>query len=194
MPSPVAELLAVLGGALNRLGLRWYLFGAQAAIIHGSARLTGDVDVTVDLAGHSAHELVGVLRELGFELRVQDFDDFAARTSVLPFVHQPSGMPVDVVLAGPGIEELFLERAEQRTVENSCLSVAKMEDLVAMKILAGRPKDLEDVAAMLATHAEAADVGLIRATLHMFEDALDQRDLLPEFERVWRGAKSKKKR
>jgi hypothetical protein len=85
MPSPVAELLAVLGGALNRLGLRWYLFGAQAAIIHGSARLTGDVDVTVDLAGHSAHELVGVLRELGFELRVQDVDDFAARTSVLPF-------------------------------------------------------------------------------------------------------------
>ncbi len=70
-----------------------------------------------------------------------------ARWTVLPFVHRASGMPVDVVLAGPGIEELFLERAEQHSVGNARLSVAKMEDVVAMKILAGRPKYIEDAGA-----------------------------------------------
>jgi len=49
MPSPVAELLADLAGALHGLGVSWFLFGAQTAILHGAARLTADVDVTVRL-------------------------------------------------------------------------------------------------------------------------------------------------
>ncbi len=42
MPSPVSpigELLAAVRAALEPLGIRWYLFGAQAAILYGAARL-----------------------------------------------------------------------------------------------------------------------------------------------------------
>lgn len=52
MPSSttrVTALLADLGKALAALRLRWYLFGAQAVIVHGAGRLTADVDVTLDL-------------------------------------------------------------------------------------------------------------------------------------------------
>ena len=48
-PQPVADLLADLARGLAALGVRWFLFGAQAAILHGSARLSADVDVTVEL-------------------------------------------------------------------------------------------------------------------------------------------------
>ena len=54
-------------------------------------------------------------------------------------------IPVDVVLAGPGPEELFLARARQETVEEVAVKVASPEDVVAMKVLAGRPKDLHVV-------------------------------------------------
>ena len=40
------------------LGARWHLFGAQAAIVHDAARLTADVDVTVDLAALDLDVLV----------------------------------------------------------------------------------------------------------------------------------------
>ena len=69
-PQPVAELLAALHGALAALGVRWFLFGAQAAILHGAARLSADVDVTVDRGRRSATELVVALAAAGFELRV----------------------------------------------------------------------------------------------------------------------------
>jgi hypothetical protein len=49
MSSPVAELLADLAAAFDQRRVDWYLFGAQAAILHGAARLTADVDVTVRL-------------------------------------------------------------------------------------------------------------------------------------------------
>jgi hypothetical protein len=42
-------VLSALETALQSLSLRWYLFGAQAAIVHGSSRLTADVDATIDL-------------------------------------------------------------------------------------------------------------------------------------------------
>ena len=47
----VADLLVDLQGAFDAIGVRWFLFGAQAAILYGVARLSADVDVTVDLGG-----------------------------------------------------------------------------------------------------------------------------------------------
>ena len=47
MSSHIGEVLAALGTCFDSLGVRWYLFGAQAAIFHGVARLTADVDITV---------------------------------------------------------------------------------------------------------------------------------------------------
>ena len=42
------EALVALSRVAKELGLRWYLFGAQAAVLWGRARTTADVDVTVD--------------------------------------------------------------------------------------------------------------------------------------------------
>jgi hypothetical protein len=39
-------LLADLTAALDSARVPWFLFGAQAAILYGAARLTADVDVT----------------------------------------------------------------------------------------------------------------------------------------------------
>lgn len=56
MRSPVLDLFVDLGAALDTAGIAWYLFGAQAAILHGAARLTADVDVTVRLPAAMSNE------------------------------------------------------------------------------------------------------------------------------------------
>ena len=189
MPSPIAELLAGIARALGSLGARWYLFGAQAAIVHGASRLTADVDVTVELGGRSSASLVESLRHEGFALRVADTDDFVERTRVLPLVHEPSGILCDVVLAGPGIEELFFERSELRDVGGVRVPVVSADDLIAMKVLAGRPKDLDDVEAIVRARGTALDLRRARATLGMLEQALDRRDLLPALDAVLKRAR-----
>ena len=183
-PPLIAELLAQLERAFARQGVRWFLFGAQAAILHGVARLTADVDVTVDLGARSSAELVGALAEAGFDLRVGDVAGFVEATRVLPFVHRASRIPVDVVLAGPGLEEQFFARVEERIVGPARVPVAAPEDLIAMKVLAGRPRDLDDVAAILRARRDTLDVPRIRATLGLLEGALDRRDLRTELDRL----------
>lgn len=186
MPSsePVAELLAELGRLFARLGLRWFLFGAQAAILHGVARLSADIDVTVDLGDRSAHELVEVFSDAGLALRVADVDHFVEQTRVLPFVDRSSRIPVDVVLAGPGLEEQFFAGADQREIAGVSIPVAGAADLIAMKVLAGRPRDLEDVEAIVRVQGRGLDVGRARSTLLALERALDRRDLVNELERI----------
>lgn len=180
---PLADLLAALQRAFSALGLRWFLFGAQAAIFYGAARLTADVDVTVELGERSIDELIATLESAGFDARVPDTAAFVERTKVLPVVHRATRIPVDCVLAGPGLEQAFLSRARDVPLGDVRIPIVSAEDLVAMKILAGRPKDLDDVATVL-TAGKDLDVDLVRTTLRMLERGLDRNDLVTELDRI----------
>src|SRR4029453_5271702 len=61
--------------------------------------------------------------------------------------------------------------------------VASAEDVLVMKILAGRAKDRDDAAAILAAN-DGLDLAVVRDTLRLLEQALDQSDLLPELEKL----------
>lgn len=179
--SAPADLLRALSAALNTQGIRWYLFGAQAVAIWGRPRLTTDVDVTVGLESGS-EALVALLSGAGFKLSDVFSDEFVRSTRVLPLIHQSSGMPLDVVLAGPGLEEQFLDRAVVVSLEDFTVPVISPEDLVVTKVLAGREKDVEDIRGVLRARAGSLDVEYIRRTLAMVEGALGQSDLRPLFE------------
>jgi hypothetical protein len=179
--SPFAAALADLKRALAALHVDWYVFGAQAALIYGAARITADVDVTVRLGEVTPIRLVATLKRHGFELRVDD-PSFVRTTRVLPVLHVPTSVPADLVLAGPGLEELFLERAVVHDLGGIQVPVARAEDLIVMKILAGRDKDFEDVAAIVA--AGELDAKAISNTLATVEAALGQSDLVPVWERL----------
>jgi hypothetical protein len=194
--SPLAEALAALARALARLEARWYLFGAQAALLYGAARLTADVDVTVQLGNLRTAELVDALEKAGFRLRVRNIDAFVAKTRVLPFLHLRSDMPIDVVLAGPGLEELFFRRLRRRDIEGVRVPVASPEDIVVMKVLAGRGKDEDDVVAIV-TAQRRLNLARIRRALDALEGALGQSDLAPRFAALLaraRGARSPRRK
>jgi len=183
MRSAPDETLAELARVLDELGVGWYLFGAQAALIYGVQRLTVDVDVTVHLHDMPPRQLMNILQTAGFTLRIQD-PTFIDQTRVVPIVYDKTGVAVDLVLAGPGIEELFLQRAERVNIDDISICVARAEDIITMKILAGRAKDLEDVHAILKARGKTLNLDLIAETLSLLEQALDQSDLSPVFVRA----------
>lgn len=124
--------------------------------------------------------IADVLRSHGFELRPVP-SDFIERTRVVPLVHA-SGIQTDLVLGGPGLEEVFLERAIELEVEGVRVPVATAEDLIAMKILGGRAKDLDDVRSLLAANSGRLDLAHVRGVLRALEQALDRSDLITALE------------
>ena len=178
---PFGDVIRAVGLAMAEIGSAWYLFGAQAATLWGRPRLTADVDVTASVPHDRLPSLIATMARHGFTLRFAD-DEFVARTRVLPFVHSPTGVPLDVVLSGPGLEDEFLARAIEVDFDGTPVPVISPEDLIITKVLAGRPKDLEDIRGVLRERSGTLDVARIRAILLLLEEALGQSDLLTVFD------------
>lgn len=176
------ELLTALSKVLARWG-RWYVFGAQAVIAYGVPRLSADVDVTLQLVPDEPERFARDMEAAGFALRVDD-PDFVRRTRVMPFVHLATAMPLDVVLAGSGLEDEFLDRARAVDLGGTSVPLIDPEDLIIAKVLAGRPKDLDDAHGLWRLRGRELDLGRIRRTLRLLEDALGQSDLIPSLESV----------
>jgi hypothetical protein len=163
------------------------VFGAQAVIVYGVPRLSADVDVTLSLDPDMPERFAGDMQKAGFTLRVED-PDFVRRTRVMPFVHVATGMPLDVVLAGSGLEDEFLDRAVVTDIGGTAVPVIDRADLLIAKLLAGRPKDAEDARALWRLHGRDMDVARVRRTLGLLEEALSQNDLVPAFEALVRAS------
>lgn len=148
------------------------MFGAQAVNVWGEPRLSADVDVTIEYTGETS-ALLAELQRAGIESRMAFDEEFVRRTRVLP---------LDLVLAGPGIEEDFLNRALMIDIGGARVPVISPEDLLVTKILASRPKDMEDVRGILRERGHELDLHLVRSTLELLERALGESDLLPAFE------------
>lgn len=182
-PGAHEAALVAFADLAKQLGLRWYVFGAQAVNVHGVPRATADLDVTVDLAGLRTSEVVAALTKAGFTPRFSD-DAFITATHVIPVVHRGSSMPIDVVLAGPGLEQVFLDEVHLATIARRKIPFLSVENLIVTKLLAARPKDLEDVRELLARKGRAIDHARIDALLGQLEAALDQSDLRALFRRL----------
>lgn len=179
------ELLHALSPVLSRWG-RWYLFGAQAVVVYGVPRLSADVDVTVALSPETPERFARDMETAGFVLRVAD-PDFIRRTRVMPFTHRTTGMPLDVVLAASGLEDEFLSRAVPTNIDGTMIPLIHIEDLLVAKILAARPKDIEDAKALWNLHGNTLDLGRMRELLEALEEALDQSDLIATLDAVVAG-------
>jgi hypothetical protein len=182
MQPAAVDLLSDLAPILARWG-RWFVFGAQAVVVHGVPRLSADVDVTLALTPDTPEPFTEEMRAGGFVPRVTD-PEFIRRTRVMPFVHQRTGMPLDVVLAGSGLEDEFMRNAVAVSLGPVTVPVIEAGDLVVAKVLAGRPKDLEDAGAIWRLRGQMLDAKRIRRTLRLLEDALSQSDLVPAFDAI----------
>lgn len=148
-PRRVFEVLA-------RHGVDFVVIGGIAVIAHGHPRNTRDIDFVAALDRSNLERLSASLRELNAELWGVDGHllgigldpDTLANGANFTFSTDAGGL--DFFNEAPGgvpYEEL---RARALVVELSGLSIriAGRDDLIRMKQAAGRPQDLDDIAAL----------------------------------------------
>lgn len=180
----VLEAIDKMAGALQA---RWYLFGAQAVAIWGRPRSTADVDVTIEAgSGTRIDDVILAARRAGLRLRAADAKTLAQESAVL--LLECGGIPVDVVLGGPGLEALFLSRARRVRLGRLTIPVIGPEDLIVTKLIAGRPRDLEDVRGILSERAAELDLDQLRGLLSEIGTVLERSDLIDTLDRLEREA------
>lgn len=147
--------------ALEQAGVRYVVVGGLAVVLHGSPRMTVDLDLVVDLAPEPALRAMEVLSSLGLLPRLPvpagAFADEGLRRQWIEKRHlQVFSLydpvdpfrEVDVFAEAPlPFEDLFGD-AEVVVADGVPVRVASLQHLITMKQAAGRPQDERDVAAL----------------------------------------------
>jgi hypothetical protein len=142
--SPRALLRKLVEGSVD-----FVVIGGIAAVARGSVQFTQDLDISYAPDQQNLDRLGRVLVELGARLRgVTDDVPFVPdgrtlrRTRVLT-LETPIGL-IDLLSQPDGAPEYarLRERATAASIAGVQIRVASIDDLIAMKKAAGRPKDL----------------------------------------------------
>jgi hypothetical protein len=147
--------------ALNASGARYVVVGGVATVLHGHARLTADLDVVVDLTPAGSLAIIDALSGIGLRPRApvaaSAFADPAARAQwarekamTVFSLWDPSDpmREVDLFLEHPMPFDDLWGRSLELAVGDTVVRVASLDDLIALKRLAGRPLDLQDIEAL----------------------------------------------
>ena len=147
--------------ALNAAHVRYLIVGGVAVVLHGHLRTTADLDLVIDLEGANVTRAVTTLTSLGFRPRApvpaEHFADEAIRrdwvetkgmTVFSLWNPQTPGFEVDIFAEAPLDFAVASARSVRAPLDTTYAPVVAIDDLLALKRAAGRPQDLEDIAAL----------------------------------------------
>ena len=170
------QLLEAIARGLERLGIPYMLIGGQAVLLYGEPRLTRDIDVTLGVGPERLSELLEWVRGSGWQVLVEAPAQFVGKTMVLPCLEPVSGIRIDLIFSFSPYEQQALKRARRVLLGGTQVCFASLEDLIIHKVLAARPRDLEDLRNVLLKN-RAFDLEYVHRWLREFDRDLGERSL-----------------
>ncbi len=144
MATDLFDALFEVTAALERGGVEYALVGGLAVAVHGAPRATTDIDLLV--APDDAEEAVVIAKRTGFQFEAlpHQFND-GMRLRRVTRIDAGESLTVDFMLADPPLQPAWHSRERYDAGDGRTLWVVGREELIAMKVQAGRAKDLADI-------------------------------------------------
>jgi hypothetical protein len=163
------DLVSLFVAPLNKVGARYMVSGAIAAIIYGEPRLTNDIDVVVDLDVRTAHNLLSAFDPAAFYVPPREAVEEEigrARGGHFNVIHPETALKLDVYPAGAErLNTWGLANRRRMMVNEHTLWIAPPEYVVLLKLQywhdGDSGKHATDIRAMLRTLAGDIDSTLI---------------------------------
>lgn len=149
----------VIIAALNDAGVRYVVAGGLAVNAHGYPRFTHDVDLVIALLPENIVSAFAALAKLGYRplvpIRAEQFADEQTRRRLIAekgmtvlnlHSEEHREAPVDIFVDMPFDFEAEYRRSLVGDIGPGLQAhFVSLETLIAMKVTAGRPRDLDDI-------------------------------------------------
>lgn len=162
-PPELRSRTARISADLARAGLRHAISGAVAMAVHGVGRSTFDIDILVVAPSVRLPEVFDLVRRHGFagedrELLASLRDRYVAALGDGP-------IQVEILVPVLPYHRTLVDRAVVREVEGVAVPFVSLEDLIVLKMLWLRAKDIADIHGLIAAAGEDLDDDYLRSTL-----------------------------
>lgn len=159
----------------------YFVIGGVAVGILGEPRFTYDLDVDIFLSKDSLPQMFEHARKAGFRLdETQAISDAKTFGSFRMF---RGDVQVDFIIASTPLEDSVLRRCTKMELFEATVSVPTPEDLILLKIIPGRPKDLMDAESIVLRHGPSLDKNYLETWAKKICDEAE------DF-RIWRDLQS----
>jgi predicted nucleotidyltransferase len=181
---PFLEPLESLQRLLSRFNERGVIIGGAAVSILGKARYTEDIDAMFLLPVKDIPQLLEAASEEGIEPRIDNAAEFARKSRVILLKHVISNTNIDLSLGVLPFEQEMVERSIVYQVDATLqLRLPTPEDLIILKAIAHRPKDMEDIR-ILADKYPKLDIPRIEKWVKQFAEVLEMPSLWGDIEGI----------
>ena len=146
------ELLSVMAAR----EARFLVIGGYAVMLYGEPRFTKDLALWIDLSESNAAAVFAALRDFGAPMAGLTAADFAAPG----FFYQMGRPPlrVDLMMSVPGVAfAAAWGRRNVVLVDGLSVPFVSRDDLIALKLAAGRDQDLRDVEALRSADGDVSE-------------------------------------
>ncbi len=178
-----------LATALSAYGLDHTFIGGIAVSLLGQPRQTQDIDALVIFDTAEISGLLELLIKRGFSPRFSGMAELAVQARLISMIHDATGSVVDIALGCMPFEEEVMERSFLHQSGSIAIQLPTPEDLVIMKAIAGRPKDLEDIRGIARAHPKL-DRNRMRCWLEQYGEVMENERLWSETETLLDTAKA----
>lgn len=181
---------AVIGhvwSALEPLGCPCALMGGIALAVWNYPRATRDIDLLIAVEAGDVHSLGERLRASGCRPKHSPPLVAVGTYHFVQFLFTPPGefydVQVDLLLAESKLQKSAIERRVRRDVPgvDRSIDILNCDDLILLKLVAGRMIDLADAAMLLRENRDVIDFPYVSSWLARLE-------LSPQFVAIWREA------
>jgi len=152
--SNLADTLHSLVELLDKLSIPYAVMGGIAVRAHGVPRPTYDIDLTIVVERATLPELFACLRQIDYAIPEPYETGWVDELKGLPLLKlrryiRDESLDVDLFLAEEDFLKQVMERRSKAEAEGRMIWLVSPEDLVLLKLLAGRPRDLGDISDVL---------------------------------------------
>lgn len=164
------------------------IIGGIAASLLGRPRTTGDVDVLILLEEVHWKTFLNQGKKYNFFPRISEPLKFARQSRILLLKHKPSAIDLYISFAVLPFEKKTIFNATTIEVKGLRICLPKPEDLIIMKAVAARPKDLIDIESIFSINPKL-NYRRILKTVQEFANAIDMPDIIDNLEKIHEKSK-----
>lgn len=173
---PFRATIESLQRLLHKLNDRGVIIGGIAVGFLGKPRFTADVDAVFLLSTTDIPKFLELAQAENIFPRIQNVEEFGRKNRILLLKHNPTETDIDISLGILPFEEEMVARGSTRSFANLSIRLPTPEDLIIMKAIAHRSKDLEDIRT-IADNYPNLDVRRIEEWVKSFGEVLESPDL-----------------
>lgn len=175
-------------GIFERARIPYVLMGDMAVAAHGLPRPTHDVDFTIALPRERLSDLYKTATEAGYTVPEAFEGGWVDEVAGMPLVRlqtwvRGKTIDIDIFLAESRYQQELLKRKVHVHVEGLEAWLVSPEDLILLKLIAGRPRDYGDIVDIFFVQAQldesylrrwAAPLGIADRLEKALRDAKEQ--------------------